>query len=55
MVLSLDRVNLTDDQFYHLCEVNPTTPLERSASGALVSMSSAGGEIGEREAERLLE
>jgi Uma2 family endonuclease len=51
MVLSLDRVNLTDDQFYRLCEANPTTPLERSASGALVIMSPVGGESGEREAD----
>ncbi|PSR17593.1 hypothetical protein C8255_11825 [filamentous cyanobacterium CCP3] len=51
MVLSLDRVNLTDDQFYRLCEANPMTPLERSASGALVIMSPVGGESGEREAD----
>jgi Uma2 family endonuclease len=51
MVLSLDRVNLTDDQFYRLCEANPHTPLERSASGALVIMSPVGGESGEREAD----
>ncbi len=51
MVLSLDRVNLTDDQFYCLCEANPTTPLERSVSGALVIMSPVGGESGEREAD----
>jgi len=51
MVLSLDRVNLTDDQFYRLCEANPTTPLERSASGGLVIMSPVGGESGEREAD----
>jgi Uma2 family endonuclease len=51
MILSLDRVNLTDDQFYRLCEANPTTPLERSASGGLVIMSPVGGESGEREAD----
>lgn len=51
LVLSLDRVNLTDDQFYHLCEANPTTPLERSASGALVIMAPVGGESGECEAD----
>ncbi|HIK45409.1 MAG TPA: Uma2 family endonuclease [Leptolyngbyaceae cyanobacterium M65_K2018_010] len=50
LVLSLDRVNLTDDQFYHLCEANPTIPLERTASGALVIMSPVGGESGAREA-----
>lgn len=51
MVLSLDRVNLTDDQFYRLCEANPHAPLERSASGALVILSPVGGESGEREAD----
>ncbi|MEM6835541.1 MAG: Uma2 family endonuclease [Cyanobacteria bacterium P01_C01_bin.120] len=50
MVLSLDQVELTDKQFYRLCEANPNTPLERSASGALVIMSPVGGESGEREA-----
>lgn len=51
LMLSLDRVNLTDEQFYRLCEANPHTPLERSASGALVIMSPVGGESGEREAD----
>lgn len=51
MVLSLDQVNLTDEQFYQLCLANPHTPLERSASGALVIMSPVGGESGEQEAD----
>jgi Uma2 family endonuclease len=51
MVLSLDQVELTDEQFYRLCEANPNTPLERSAAGALVIMSPVGGESGEREAD----
>ncbi|WP_204139110.1 Uma2 family endonuclease [Halomicronema sp. CCY15110] len=51
MVLSLDQVELTDEQFYRLCEANPDTPLERSASGALIIMSPVGGEGGEREAD----
>jgi len=51
MSLSLDQVELTDEQFYRLCQANPNTPLERSASGALVIMSPVGGESGEREAD----
>ncbi|MGD1908828.1 MAG: Uma2 family endonuclease [Leptolyngbyaceae cyanobacterium] len=51
MVLSLDRVELTDEQFYRICQANPNTPLERSSSGALVIMSPVGGESGEREAD----
>lgn len=55
VVLSLDQVNLTDEQFYQLCRANPNTPLERSASGALVIMSPVGGESGEREADLITE
>lgn len=51
MVLSLDQVELTDEQFYRLCAANPNTPLERSAAGALVIMSLVEGESGEREAD----
>ncbi|MGD1930898.1 MAG: Uma2 family endonuclease [Leptolyngbyaceae cyanobacterium] len=50
LMLSLDQVNLTDEQFYQLCQANPDMPLERSAAGALIIMSPVGGESGEREA-----
>ena len=50
MVLSLDPVNLTDEQFYRLCQANQDTRLERSASGALIIMSPVGGDRGEQEA-----
>lgn len=50
LMLSLDHVNLTDEQFYQLCRANPDMPLERTASGALVIMSPVGGESGSREA-----
>ena len=50
LMLSLDQVNLTDEQFYQLCQANPERPLERSAAGALIIMSPVGGESGEREA-----
>jgi Uma2 family endonuclease len=51
MVLSLDQVELTDEQFYRLCQANPHTPLERSASGALVIRFPVGGDSREREAD----
>jgi Uma2 family endonuclease len=51
LTLNLDQVNLTDEQFYRLCQANPDVPLERSAAGALVIMSPVGGESGEREAD----
>lgn len=51
LTLNLDQVNLTDEQFYWLCQANPDVPLERSAAGALVIMSPVGGESGEREAD----
>lgn len=51
MVLSLDRVNLTDEQFYRLCRANPDRPIERSASGALIIMAPVGGTSGRREAD----
>ena len=51
MVLSLDQVNLTDEQFYRLCQANRDMQLERSAAGALIIMSPVGGRSGNREAD----
>jgi Uma2 family endonuclease len=51
VVLNLDSVNLTDEQFYRLCLVNPDQPLERSAKGELIVMSPVGGVSGGREAD----
>ena len=51
MVLSLDQVNLTDEQFYRLCQANRDIQLERSAAGALIIMSPVGGKSGNREAD----
>lgn len=44
MVLSLDQVTLTDEQFYRLCLANQDARLERSASGALITMPPVGRE-----------
>jgi Uma2 family endonuclease len=51
IVLNLDTVNLTDEQFYRLCLVNPDQPLERSAKGELIVMSPVGGVSGNRESD----
>lgn len=50
VILSLDAVNLTDEQFYKLCQANRDTPLERTAQGDLVIMPPVGGRSGNREA-----
>lgn len=41
-------INLTDEQFYQLCQDNPELKLERTAIGELVIMSPTGGETGKR-------
>ena len=51
VVLNLDTVNLTDEQFYRLCLVNPEHPLERSAKGELLIMPPVGGVSGNRESD----
>ena len=33
IVLSLDRVELTDEQFYRICQANLNTPLEGVKKG----------------------
>ena len=51
VVLSLENVGLTDEQFYHLCQVNQDWQLERTAKGELVIMPPVGGRSGNREAD----
>ncbi|MEB3310911.1 MAG: Uma2 family endonuclease [Snowella sp.] len=51
LVLSLDRVNLTDEQFLRLCEANELLQLERNAQGELLIMPPIGGKSGKREAD----
>ncbi|MEH2317427.1 Uma2 family endonuclease [Nostoc sp.] len=41
-------INLTSEQFYQLCQVNPDAKLERTALGELVVMAPTGGETGSR-------
>ena len=51
LVLKLEQVELTDEQFYNLCQVNQSWNLERTAKGDLIIMSPVGGESGQREAD----
>lgn len=50
VVINLETVNLTDEQFYRLCQVNRDLQLERSAKGELIVMPPVGGRSGNREA-----
>ena len=44
-------VELTDDQFYELCQANRDLRLERTATGEIIIMPPAGGETGHRNIE----
>ena len=50
VILSLDTVELTDEQFWCLCQQNRDLQLERSAKGDLIVISPVGGTSGNREA-----
>lgn len=43
-------IQLTDEQFFQLCQVNENLRFERTATGELIIMSPAGGETGNRNA-----
>lgn len=51
VVLNLEKVGLTDEQFDALCQVNPDLQLERTAKGKLIIMPPVGGISGNREAD----
>lgn len=44
----LSFIDLSDEQFYQLCQVNSSIKLERDAKGHLVIMPPTGGETGNR-------
>jgi len=54
VVLNLNSVNLTEEQFYNLCQDNETLRLERTAKGELLIMPPIGGKSGKREADLIL-
>ena len=51
VILNLKNVDLSDKQFYQLCQVNQNWQLERTAKGELVIMPPGGGVSGKREAD----
>ena len=51
IVLNLNSVNLTEEQFYNLCQDNENLRLERNGKGELLIMPPIGGKSGKREAE----
>lgn len=55
VVLNLENVELTDEQFYHLCQVNQDWQLERTAKEELIIMPPVGGLSGSKEADLITE
>lgn len=53
--LNLDTVNLSDEQFYQLCQKNSDLEFERTSTGELIIMPPVGGESGNREAEFIID
>lgn len=51
LIINLETVELSDEQFYRLCQVNRDWQLERTAKGELVIMPPVGGISGNREAD----
>ncbi len=51
VILNLKTVDLSDEQFYQLCQVNQNWQLEQTAKGELVIMPPVGGVSGNREAD----
>ena len=49
--LDLDKINLTDEQFFQLCQNNPDMRFERTASGELIIMSPTGSITSDRNAD----
>jgi Uma2 family endonuclease len=55
VVLNLDTVGLTDEQFFNLCQNNQDWQFERNAKGELIIMPLVGGVSGNREADLITE
>jgi Uma2 family endonuclease len=51
LMLDVNAVQLSDEQFYQLCVTNPDMRVERSAEGVLIVMPPVGGESGSQEAD----
>lgn len=55
LTLNLNAVQLTDEQFYQLCQDNRELRFERTSQGELVIMPPVGGESGNREADLIID
>lgn len=55
LMLDVNAVQLSDEQFYQLCVTNPDMRVERSAQGVLIVMSPVGGESGTQEADFIID
>jgi len=55
VTLNLDTVELTDEQFYRLCQMNRDWQFEPTAKGEIIIMSPVGGVSGNREADLITE
>lgn len=55
LILNLDTVQLTDEQFYQLCQNNRELNFERTTKGHLIIMTPVGGESGNREADLIID
>ncbi|MGK7945831.1 MAG: Uma2 family endonuclease, partial [Microcystaceae cyanobacterium] len=51
MQVNLDSINLTDDQFYQICQNNRDLRFERNAKGDLIIMPPTGGETSRQNSE----
>ncbi|NEO90788.1 MAG: Uma2 family endonuclease [Moorea sp. SIO3G5] len=51
LTLDLQSINLTDEQFFQLCQDNDDLKFERNANGDLIIMSPTGGSTGNRNLE----
>jgi Uma2 family endonuclease len=51
LTLNLDRVHLSDEPFYQLCQNNRELQFERTARGELMIRPTVGGDSGNREAD----
>ena len=49
--LDIDNINLTDEQFFQLCQNNPDLRFERTASGELIIMPPTGSITSDRNAD----
>ena len=55
LILNLNPVYLTDEQFYQICQNNRDLQFERNVKGELIIMAPVGGDSGNREADLIID